>query len=312
MTSMRVRVPATSANLGPGFDALGLALQLYNHVTIGPAEGGADAAVTTGEGAGTLSSDADNIAVIAARTLLRELNAPASPFRLQLENSIPLSRGLGSSAAARAGALVAANQWARVQGWGSLTTSQLVSLATRLEGHPDNVAAALLGGLVASAAIGGEGTEVSAVAARVPVPRFPSLVVFIPSTELATKTARAVLPDAVFRADATFNVARASLLVAALAAERWDLLPEALQDKLHQEHRAVLMPGYHALVRAALEVGAYGATLSGAGPSVLAWLLPDEKVLREARQAMEEAAAEHEVFGEARTLEVDLGGAQII
>ena len=319
MSAIRVRVPATSANLGPGFDTLGIALQLYNYVTIEASfDASDDRATAEGEGSAGLAEGSDNIAVFAARSLLLQLGAPAGAFHLHLENHIPLARGLGSSAAARAGALVAANEWARAQGWKTAQMPELVALASKLEGHPDNVAAALLGGLVVSAVTGSaaNGSAVTghepAVAIKFPVPQYPRFAVFIPATELATKTARGVLPDAVLRADAVFNISHTALLLAALANGSWQLLPEALLDRMHQDHRAALMPAFRAVVRAATEAGAHGATLSGAGPTVLAWIPHDDKIAAEIPRAMEEAAAEQEVQGRALVLEVDLQGTEVV
>lgn len=372
MPTVCVRVPATSANLGPGFDTLGLALNIYNHVTISEAQGGVGRITLSGEGSdqsAVLTDSNRNIAVLAVRHLFQFLNEPLTPFDLTLENGIPLARGLGSSAAARIGALVAANEWARQRGSRSASTAELVTLATQLEGHPDNVAPALLGGLVVSTIAEGqhpprttgqslendatatqedkpnfaqnpitraettgtaaatsslgatlreapahhdptpESTIEQAIAVQMPVAEFPGLVVFIPDSELETSAARAVLPDAVFRADATFNMAHTALLLAALATRQWDLLPEALRDRLHQDHRARLMPGFHAILRAATEAGAYGATLSGAGPTILAWLVPhNENLTQEVCRALQDAAAEHEVFGKALPVSVDLEG----
>ncbi len=312
MANLKVRVPASSANLGPGFDALGLALNIYNYVTVEPAADAMDVAYISGAGSETLPTGADNIALVAMRHLLSFLGCDDLHFQLTLENEIPLSRGLGSSAAARAGALMAVNEYLKREGKRCASSHELITLATQLEGHPDNVAAALLGGLVASTKIE-SGNEISALAVRVDVPRFPRLLVFIPDSELATSAARGVLPDAVFRADAVFNVSHTALLIAALVAGRWDALPEALHDRLHQEYRAQLMPGFTAMLRAAHQSGAYGATLSGAGPTVLAWLPPDEKyVADEVRQTLQNAAAEHEVFGRVVEVEVDLQGTVVV
>lgn len=331
MPTVRVRVPATSANLGPGFDALGLALNIYNRLTIESDAQGAgapddhlegqsgqrrsEAMVTvTGEGAGSLTTGEDNIAVVAVRRLLSHLGLAGPGFRLHLENQIPLSRGLGSSAAARIGALCAANEWLRRLGHSPAGSQEILSLATSLEGHPDNAAAALLGGLVASTSVTADAQEDVAsesdlaLAVRMSTASFPRLLVFIPHTELSTATARGVLPEAVFRTDAVFNISRTALLLAALSTGRWQLLREALQDRLHQEHRSSLMPGLPSIIRAAREAGAYGATLSGAGPSVLAWLPDDAEIVAEAGQAMADAAAEHEVFGTVRETAMDLEG----
>lgn len=348
--SIRVRVPATSANLGPGFDSLGLAFQLFNFVSIGEASSGRDEVSASGEGESTLARDATNIALIAAKRLLQHIGAPRVALQLHLENHIPLSRGLGSSAAARVGAIVAANEWAKTQGWRAAEPLDLLALATDLEGHPDNIAAAQFGGLTASAMDHRPHANESPVhqshvreadvrqlddaelkpqstftapatdhrspatgpsrvwVSRLPIAAWPKFVIFIPETELETKTARAVLPDAVFRADANFNIARTALLLSSLVNGDWQLLPEALKDKLHEEHRAVLMPGFHAIVHAAREAGAYAATLSGAGPTILAWLPPHLEVGSEVCQAMQDVAAEHEVFGHAREIQVDRQG----
>lgn len=315
--SVRVRVPASSANLGPGFDALGLALNVYNYVTLEESGGHDPARINvrvSGEGEGNLTSSEDNIAIIAVRHAWRYLGYEASenaPFCLNLENAIPLSRGLGSSAAARVGALVAANEWVRRRGKRAASRAELVTLATQLEGHPDNVAAALLGGLVASTKTEKD-NEIGAFALPLHVAEFPRLLVFIPDSELATSEARSVLPDAIFLKDATFNISRTALLMAALADGRWDVLGEALRDRLHQDHRAKLMPGFLPMLRAAREAGAYGATLSGAGPTVLAWLPHDEKVVAEAKTSIVNAATEHEVFGQIREVEVDRAGCVVL
>ena len=346
-----MRVPATSANLGPGFDSLGLAFQLFNFVSIGFSSTTRHDVSASGEGESTLACDESNIALIAAKRLLKHIGAPEVALHLHLENHIPLSRGLGSSAAARVGAIVAANEWAKTQGWRTAEPLDLLALATELEGHPDNIAAAQFGGLTVSAMSGEPHAHESPVhrahvreidirqlddaeskpqstlnapttdhrppttalqrvwVSRLPISAWPKFVIFVPETELETKTARAVLPDAVFRANANFNIARTALLLSSLVNGDWELLPEALKDKLHQDHRAVLMPGFHAVVHAARDAGAYAATLSGAGPTILAWLPPHlEDVGSEVCRAMQDAAEEHEVFGRAQEIEVDRRG----
>jgi homoserine kinase len=319
MESIRVRVPATTANLGPGFDTLGLALQVYNHVSVEQSFA-SDEILATGAGAQQLNSAPaeKNIALRAARALLEKLALAHIPLRLTLENEIPLARGLGSSSAARVGALVAANEWAKRNFDVSVEQSTLLNLATQLEGHPDNVAPALLGGFVVSTQVcalqceRGDDNESKVLALRVPVSEFPRLVIFVPESELETQEARAVLPDVVVRENAVYNIARASLLTGVLAAGAWranpELLKEALQDKLHQPQRAALMPAYERTVHAALRVGVLGVTLSGAGPTILAWLPDDDEVVEEAKGAMKEAAACCEVFGSAREVLVDTRG----
>ena len=293
---VRVRVPATSANLGPGFDALGLALALYNEVTIEEAD---QVSVSVeGEGRARLDAGAKNVV---ARGVALGFEVAGRPFpgaRLHCVNRIPLSRGLGSSAAAWVGGLLAANA---VLGE-PLDRDGLLAAATRAEGHPDNVAAALLGGLTVSCA---DGPRVTAVS--LPVPREIEWVVLLPETESSTREARAVLPESVPRADAIFNVQRVSLLLAALGAGRVDLLELAMQDRLHQPYRLRLFPWMDAVAAAGRGAGALGCALSGAGPSMLAAVRPrgGESVAR----AMEEALRAAGIAGRALHLPVDPGGA---
>ena len=307
---VRVRVPATTANLGPGFDALGLALQFYNFVTIEQSSSSTDTITAVGEGADILNQGdpQKNIALRAAHTLLDEIGLERTPFTLTLENQIPLARGLGSSSAARVGALVAANEWARRQHNKSLEQNDLLTLATRLEGHPDNVAPALLGGLIIS--VTRDAGEVLAL--RAPVEKFPRLVVFIPESELETEKARGVLPSEVSVKDAVFNIARASFLVTALVNQKWEFLDEALRDRLHQNQRAALMPAYNSVIQAATHSGAFGATLSGAGPCILAWLPDEDDFVTRAIIAMQDAASECGVPGAAQELKVDLEGCVVV
>lgn len=293
---VRVRVPATSANLGPGFDALGLALALHNEVTIEEAD---RVSVTVeGEGSGRLDAGAKNV-VARGAALAFEIAGRAFPgARLHCVNRIPLSRGLGSSAAAWVGGLLAANALMGEP----LDRDGLLAAATRAEGHPDNVAAALLGGLTVSCV---DGARVTAVG--LPVPREVEWVVLLPETESSTREARAVLPESVPRADAIFNVQRVSLLLAALGAGRTDLLELAMQDRLHQPYRRRLFPWMDAVASAGRGAGALGCVLSGAGPSLLAAVRPrgGEPVAR----AMEEALRAAGIAGRALHLPADPHGA---
>jgi homoserine kinase len=259
-----VRVPATSANLGPGFDALGLALRLHNTLTIGRAA--SPEIEIEGEGEETLPRDASHLAyraamVVAARAAEMQSAPAVEAFRLTQRNAIPLGRGLGSSAAAIVGGAVAANALL-----GSpLDQQALLDLAAEMEGHPDNVAPALLGGLVVC----------TRTAAGVRWMRLapPSLkvVVAVPDYPVSTEEARRRLPARVPFPDAVFNVTRAALLVAALTGGRPDLLDEATQDRLHQPYREHLIPGLNEVFQAARRAGAYGAALSGSGPAVIAF-----------------------------------------
>ncbi len=320
-SSVRVRVPATSANLGPGFDSLGLALQLHSFIGIRQRrDSDGSQSVVTGGFATNVPLDESNICYRAALKLLRHVGAPQQDFVLEAENNIPLSRGLGSSSAARVGSLVAANEWARQNGWNTASNDEILTLATELEGHPDNAAAALLGGLVVSAvaqsysdAPASASTHGEALAARLPVPQFPQFLVWVPHEELATKKARAALRDSYSRADAVFNVSRASLLLAALSTGRFDLLRQALHDRLHQPYRAPLIPGYDDVVQSAMNAGALGATLSGAGSSVLLWLSPQETSAQDAvRSAVQDAASRAGAPGDLLSLPVDNDGCVVL
>lgn len=248
MPPIVVRAPASSANLGPGFDCLGLALDLWNEVSATPGIAQHD--------------DATNLILQSARSVFDRVGALYPGFELQCTNRIPFGRGLGSSAAAIACGVLIANAYL-----GSpLTEAALLELACALEGHPDNVVPSLLGGVrVATVADDGRVVQVG-----VPVNVRLRAVVFVPEQSVPTTHARGVLPTQVPRADALFNVARSSLLVAALAAGRPDVLVEATRDRLHQPYRLELFPAGTALLHSAMQVGALGAFSSGAGPSVLA------------------------------------------
>ncbi len=293
---VRVRVPATSANLGPGFDALGLALALHNEV-IGE-EADEVAVAVEGEGAARLDAGAKNVV---ARGVALGFEVAGRPFRgarLRCVNRIPLSRGLGSSAAAWVGGLLAANALLGEP----IDRDGLLAAATRAEGHPDNVAAALLGGLTVSCA---DGPRVTAVS--LPLPAGIDWVVLVPEAESSTHEARAVLPDVVPRADAVFTVQRVSLLLAALGAGRADLLDLAMQDRLHQPYRRRLFPWMEEVAAAGRRAGALGCVLSGAGPCLLAAV--PARGGQVVAAAMAEALRAAGIAGQALHLPVDPRGA---
>jgi len=239
-----VRVPASSANLGPGFDVLAAALGL--HVELEVAETGRFAVHTDLQ----IARDRRNLAVRAFETL-----HPADDFEFTIRSQVPLSGGLGTSAAAYVAGLMAADSIFELD-------VGLLPAATRLEGHPDNAAAALLGGFVAC---------VGDRAARFEVPAGLEAILVVPHKTVRTAKARAAMPAQVPLTDAVHNVGHASLLVLGLLQGDWDLVAAGLQDRLHQPRRASLYPQSMALLRRARDIGALGATISGAGPSVLVW-----------------------------------------
>ena len=255
-----VRVPATSANLGPGFDSLGLALGVHDVVRVEAAPSGLEVTVH-GEGAGAVPTTEQHLVVRAVRGAFDHLGLRQPGLRLTCHNAIPHGRGLGSSAAAVVAGLVAAR--GLLEDPGTLDDATVLSLATAFEGHPDNAAAALLGGCTISW-IADSGLP---RADRVEVRADLDPVVCVPVVELSTHTARAMLPTTVPHGDAAFNAGRAALLVQALT-RRPELLLEATHDRLHQAQRAPAMPESAELLHRVRE-HAGAAVVSGAGPSVL-------------------------------------------
>ena len=265
--TVTVRVPATSANLGPGFDCLGLALDLYDDVVVtagDPAAGAAVDVAVSGEGAGAVPTDAGHLVVRALHRALDALGEPHPPLTLACTNRIPHGRGLGSSAAAVVAGLLAAR--ALVSGGTErLDDEGVLALATELEGHPDNAAAALLGGLTLAWSADG-----AVRAVRLEPRSDVRSTVLVPDVQLATETARGLLPATVPHTDASLTAGRAALLDAVLtgAAAGPGLLHAATEERLHQAQRAPAMPATAALV-ARLRAAGRAAVVSGAGPTVL-------------------------------------------
>lgn len=256
---VRVEVPATSANLGPAFDAMGLALALRDTVEVRATVGATEVEVV-GNGAGTLPTGEDHLVVKALRAGLEHAGASQTGVSLRCHNVIPHGRGLGSSAAAVVAGLLAAR--GLLGDPDALDDAAVLAIATRFEGHPDNAAPALLGGATI-AWIDGEGPR----AVRVPVADALDPAVLVPAARLATSTARAVLPPRVPHADAAYNAGRAALLVVALG-DRPDLLLPATDDRLHQDYRRDVLRQSVEVVTS-LRTAGLPAVISGAGPSVL-------------------------------------------
>ena len=257
-----VTVPGSSANLGPGFDTVGLALDITDTVAVEVTASGLEVLID-GEGADDLPRDESHLVVRALRAGLEAAGVAAPGLRVECHNVIPQSRGLGSSAAAAAAGVLAANALSG----GALDEAALVQLASAFEGHPDNAAASVLGGAVVSwTAESGRG-EPAFRAVSLPVDPAIAATAFVPGFHASTKAVRRVLPETVPRADAVFNVSRSALLAVALQS-RPDLLMEATRDRLHQGYRAEVLPLSLAWVRRLREAG-HAAYLSGAGPTVL-------------------------------------------
>ena len=262
-----VEVPASSANLGAGYDCLGVALGLTNRVEVevrGWSRGEIELTVD-GEGADELPADRTNRCVEGIEAALREVRGEIPEgvgWRIGMTNEIPLARGLGSSAAATVAGLVAGNHLLGEP----LTTADLLRLATAIEGHPDNAAAALLGGFTVAATL-----ESGIEALRFDAPRDLRAILFVPDLRLATDDMRAALPEAVPLADAVANLGRVAFGVAGFAMGRYDLLRILMVDRLHEPYRAAVFGQLPRLVEAARGAGALGAALSGAGSTVLAF-----------------------------------------
>ena len=262
-----VEVPASAANLGAGYDCVGLALALTNKVEVevrGWSRGEIELTVD-GEGQDELTEDRDNRFVRGVEAALRAARGELPDgvgWRIEMHNQIPLARGLGSSAAATVGGLLAGNALLG----DPLSSADVLRLATELEGHPDNAAAALLGGFVVSASTP-DGVE----AIRFDAPRDLRAVLFIPDLRLPTGEMRDVLPATVPFEDAAANLAAVAIGVAGLAKGRFDLLGRLTVDRLHEPYRAAIFPALPQLVDAARGAGALGACLSGAGSAVLAF-----------------------------------------
>jgi len=255
---LHLRLPATSANLGPGFDALGLAMALY--LTIDATPAAAFRIEATGRNADLCGSLENNLILTTYTSLLTSLGQQATPLFLQINNEIPLGMGCGSSAAALLSGVLLANHFGDLN-W---TTQQILEEACRREGHPDNVAACYLGGMTASAMYGSQ-----VVTATCGQNLTWNLLLALPSASLATEKARALLPPTYTRADAVANIQATALLVAAFAQNRPDLLRIAMQDRIHQPYRMEACPLLPLLLPLNQHPGVLGVALSGAGPSVL-------------------------------------------
>src|SRR3712207_5817358 len=262
-----VRVPATSANLGPGYDAVGLALSLSMRISLDRAP--APIVEVHGTGADLIPRDTDHPAYRAAQFVAELVGEHDTHFHLIQENGIPPARGLGGSAAALVGGAVAANDLLGR----SLAAPDLLNLVCELDGHPDNAAPAFLGGLVIGT------LTLDGVSAVRLEPKGLKAVVAVPDFSVSTTAARHALPENVSHKDAAFNVGRSGLLLGALATGEYNLLRVAMQDRLHQPYRSHLVPGLEDVIEAAIAHGAYGACLSGSGPTVLAFA-PDRKSTR--------------------------------
>jgi homoserine kinase len=298
MTTAKIRVPATTANLGAGFDCIGAALSLYNEFTLTEIDAPALTIAVRGLEATKVNTDDTNLAYQAFRKLYQQIDRIPPVIQLEIKLGVPLARGLGSSATAIVGGLLGAN----ILAGSPLSPAEVMQLAIEMEGHPDNVVPALIGGcqLAATAATGW-------AIADIPWHSSIAVIVAIPDFELSTAAARSVLPTTYSRADAIFNTAHLGLLIRGLETGNADWLTAALTDRIHQPYRQQLILGYYDIERAVIAAGGYGMVISGAGPTLLALSTADRAPA--IAQAMSKAWATRKIEATAQVLEIDVCGA---
>lgn len=300
--SVKVRVPGTSANCGPGFDCLGVACTIYNELELTLLEEERLDIKITGDGAENIPVDERNIVWRSIQKLL-ERAGKEQEYKgaiIRMDNGVPLSRGLGSSATAIVGGLKAANECLG----NPFTNRDLLQMATEIEGHPDNVAPAIFGGFTVSIVRNGK-PECFSLMPKLPL----KLVVTVPDFFLPTKAARAVLPAEVPMKDAVFNIGRAAMLTAALCKGNKSFLRSVFDDALHQPYRAKLIPGMYDVFKAARAAGALGASMSGAGPCLIAFTVENADAVG---MAMRDAFAKNNVKSEYHVFDIDGTGATVI
>ncbi len=302
-SSVTVTVPATTANIGPGFDCLGAALSLYNRFHFTPFTPLSDSEsfhiTVEGSEAGRVNTGASNLAYRAFLKCYERIGQNPPPVHIKISLGVPLSRGLGSSSTAIVGGLLGAN----VLAGSPLNEPALAALANEIEGHPDNVVPALLGGAKLAAMTQG-------ILQICDLPWHESVVpvVIIPEFELSTADARRVLPAQYSRADAVFNTAHVALLLQGLATGNGDWIAGGMRDRIHQPYRKKLIPGYDEVHRAAIKAGAWGLVISGAGPTLLALCPLDAATV--VCEAIEAAWAPQPFPANAHCLSLDSRGAQ--
>ena len=297
-----VTVPATTANLGSGFDCLGAALTIYNRFTFTDRGNDADKLqiLVRGAEADRVDTGADNMIYQAFCRLYAEINRPVPAVTIEIDLGVALSRGLGSSATAIVGGIVGANELAGRP----LDSTALGNLATAIEGHPDNVIPALMGGFRLAVADGDRWMVCALPWHEAIVP-----VVAIPDFELSTADSRRVLPETYSRSDAAFNAAHVSLLVQGLAAGNGDWIRVGIDDRLHQSYRVALIAGYRAVEAAAIAAGAYGVAISGAGPTMLALCAPE--TVEAVTLAMDRTWRAEGITPDVRSVQLDYRGVQV-
>ncbi|WP_196603966.1 homoserine kinase [Pectinatus haikarae] len=298
--TVKVQVPATTANCGPGFDALGIACNIYNELELTLFRENKLEIEISGEGTGYLPENDKNLIWKVVKSVVEKTDAAYEGAQIKMHNNIPLSRGLGSSAAAIVAGITAANCALGEP----FDRQSVLEMATALEGHPDNVAPAIFGGMTVSLC------EQNVVKTLSFLPKIDlKMIVAVPEFFLSTKKARKALPEFVSMSDAVFNVAHVSSLIAAMCTGNVDVLSHSFNDKLHQPYRADLIPGMYEVFDAAKAAGALGTAISGAGPSLIAFAVHEEEQIG---RAMVAAFSKYQVDSHYLILDIDNKGARRI
>lgn len=296
MRKITVKIPATTANMGPGFDCLGMALDIWNTVTV---EMGKTGIEITGRDARILPRGSSNLILRCFKTVFERLGKALPEAKIICHNDIPVSRGLGSSSAGIVGGLMAANEVCDRP----FSKEELLDIAVEIEGHPDNVVPAILGGCQISVQ-----DEGKLITCQVPIPEELNAVLFIPDVLMSTAQARRVLPSTVDRADAVYNIGRVAMLVSALATGKLERLNVATQDRLHQPARLEIFFPMKNIFKGAMDGGARGVFLSGAGSTVLALTADKEFTIG---YEMADAASKSGVGGEIKVTKPSAMGAYV-
>lgn len=292
---INIKVPATTANLGPGFDTLGLALNLYNSFSFNEIEEGIEINCSL-----DLIANKENLVYISMMKTFNILGFEPKGININIEADIPISRGLGSSSSCILGGVMGANELAG----STLSIDEIFKIATEIEGHPDNIAPALFGGLVVSLM-----EDDKIYHNKINIAKGIKFVALIPDFKLSTVVSREVLPSTVIYKDAVNNISKVSLLLSALSNGRFDLLKPSLKDNLHQPYRGKLIAGFNQILQKCYEFGALGAYLSGAGPTIMTIISDDDTIFsNEIKEYLNSIDFNWSVI----ELQIDLLGAAVI
>jgi len=297
---LKIKVPATTANMGAGFDCLGMALNLYNEITVEESD---KFSIEIKNRKNNHHTTKDNLIYQAITRFYDETGKKVPELKLTQIDNIPITRGLGSSSACIVAGLFAANELTG----NPLSKDELAQMACQIEGHPDNVAPAVYGGMIIAVL---EGDERKLHHVKIMPSDELSFVTFIPDFQLSTAKARRILPKAYTRADAIFNISRASLFVASMMSENWDNLTVSVNDRIHQPYRGMFVPNMDEIFEHAMQSGAKGVFMSGAGPTIIAIVM--RKNEKEFANKMKHQLKKYDNTWETKILHADLQGAKII